>query len=466
HFVGSRESVALVRGDVDAWARILKTPGIFEELRDVTASASIADGVLMEGDISAMVDGQAVRLTSRRSVHVEGSLLKPLILGGVDLGVLAFSTDPHGVGMNIPGLMEQGEIGRAVVRGKGDVSTLLVAGPAEHPLMWGEVEFSDMSFTYPFLSGSDSGLSGDFFSRLEWSLTITAGRNLWYRRADADLKLDRGTELSFAGIPEDHTFCVSGRASSSRGTITYLNTDFTVHRTFIDFPAFCEPPRFYVEGTTRVEDGTEITLSVVSEEQAGAAFAATGTLWDESTVLLRSDSPDDVSGEDVLARLTYGSGRESLEGDEIATLERRRAIEVVASQIGVAVFRPLLSPVEGRMKRALGLDLVRIDVDFIEHFLYQLDQWRAQEGSGQYQPFLADSRLTLGKYIAHDWLLSYEGMAEAYEVSVGQQSLGAQHELGIEYEVSRNTSLSLKAVYDPTLAGWDRRVSIENHFWF
>jgi len=466
HFVGDRESFALVRGEVDARATRVRAAGIFDELRDVAFSANIVDGYLAEGRITAAVDGRAIEITSRRSVQVEGRTLEPLVAGGVDVGVLAVTTDERGVGVSIPGLMEQGDVGRAAARGRGDVGALFVAGPAEHPILWGTITFSDMSFTYPFSTSSDSPLSGDFFSRAEWSLTLNAGRNLWYRRSDANLKIDRGTGLDFAGVPEDHTFCVAGRASSSRGTITYLNADFDVRTAFIDFPSFCEPPRFYIEGTTRTSDGTEITLSVVAEEQAGAALAGTGTPFDESTVLLRSDAPEDVTREDVLARLTYGSNRESLEEEDIATLERRRAIEVVASQVGVMVVRPLLSPVEGRLKRALGLDLVRIDVDFVEHFLYQIDQWRAQEGADRYQPFLADSKLTLGKYFAHNWLLSYQASAAAYEASVGRQSIGAQHEFGIEYEVSRNTSLSLKAVYDPTLDGWDRRVSIENRFRF
>ncbi len=465
HFVGDRESFSLVRGDVDARARLVRGAGVFEELTDVVASASIVDGVLARGRITAAVDGRQIEVASRRSVLVGGRLLEPLEIGGMDVGILAITTDERGVAVSIPGLMEQGDVGRAVARGRGDVGALLVAGPAEHPLLWGNLEFSDMSFTYPFTS-SGSPVSGNFFSRAEWSLTVTAGRNLWYRRPDANLKIDRGTGLDFAGIPEDHEFCVAGRASSSRGTVTYLNADFDVRTAFIDFPSFCEPPRFYIEGTTRTSDGTEITLSIVAEEQAGAALAGTGTPFDESTVVLRSDDPEDVTGEDVLARLTFGSDRESLEEEDIATLERQQAIEVVSSQVGVMVVRPLLSPVEGRMKRTLGLDLVRIDVDFVEHFLYQIDQWRAQEGAGRYQPFLADSRLTLGKYVAHDWLLSYEASAEAYEASVGGQSIGAQHEFGIEYEVSRNTSLSVKAVYDPALSGWDRRVSIENRFWF
>ncbi|HYW69348.1 MAG TPA: hypothetical protein VE960_07050, partial [bacterium] len=136
------------------------------------------------------------------------------------------------------------------------------------------------------------------------------------------------------------------------------------------------------------------------------------------------------------------------------------------TQIGLRVARPLLAPIESRIRRNLNLDLVRIDIDFVEHFLSQLDMWTASEGAAQYVPFTANTRLTLGKYISRDWLLSYLGVVESYEEDIGESALGLRSELGIEYEVSRNTSLSLRVVYDPTLAGWDRRVSIENRYEF
>jgi len=147
-------------------------------------------------------------------------------------------------------------------------------------------------------------------------------------------------------------------------------------------------------------------------------------------------------------------------------VERRRAVELIGTQIGLRVARPLLAPIESRIRRNLNLDLVRIDIDFVEHFLSQLDMWTASEGAAQYVPFTANTRLTLGKYISRDWLLSYLGVVESYEEDIGESALGLRSELGIEYEVSRNTSLSLRVVYDPTLAGWDRRVSIENRYEF
>jgi hypothetical protein len=294
---------------------------------------------------------------------------------------------------------------------------------------------------------------------------MTAGRNVWYRSTDAYLQPERGGRLEFLGVPGEGTLCVAGRLESSRGTVTYVNTDFDVQNAFVEFPPFCEPPRLYVEATARARDGTEITLTLDSVESA-LAFGSPGAPLDESAIRLASDSPDDNTQEKVLSKLKYGIDYEMLAGEEQAALDRRRAIEVVGGQIGGRIVRPLLAPVEARVRRALKLDLVRIDVDFVEHFLAQLDQWSAQEGSAEYVPFLAESRITLGKYIAHDWMLSYVGFSETFEEDIGYQRLGLRHEVGIEYDVSRNTSLSLRAVYDPSLSGWDRRVSIENRYEF
>ncbi len=464
HLAGNRSGFTVARAELDATASSARTTDVFRELRDVRVRVSVTDGRLHSGIVEALSGGRHLKLESRRDCAVDGRMLPRLVIAGVDLGVLALTTDAAGVEVSVSGLMEPGTVGKAVAKGRGDAAAFLIAGPPAHPLLWGELTFSDMSFTYPF--SRDSGRTGSFLSRAMWDLRMTVGRNLWYRRTNVSMKLDRDTWLDFVGVPEDHTMCVSGRVSASRGAVEYLQADLKVRTAFIDFPAFCEPPRFYVEATTHVADGTEITLTVESDEVAGAFLASTGTVLDESTIRLASDDPDDITQEDVLARLTYGVAYETLEGEEVRALERRRALGVVATQVGGMVVRPLLAPVEGRIKRALHLDLVRIDVDFIEYFLAQLDQWRAQEDAGQYQPFLSDSRLTLGKYVHQDWLVSYTGEAESYDVGISERRLGVQHELGIEYEVSRNTSLSLSMVVDPSLSGWDRRISIENRFEF
>ena len=406
--------------------------------------------------------GRAVKLESVRSERMEDLGLAPLVIAGVDLGVLALTTDPEGVRANVPGLMDEEEAGRIVARGKDGAPALLIGGPSDQMRLWGELEFSDASFTYP-LPESDG--SGNFVSASDWSLRMIAGRNLWYTRPDANLQIVRGGWLDFRGVPDDGTLCVSGRVEAKGGHVTYANADFDVREAFIDFPFFCEPPRFYAFAETRVEDGTTISLTMDSYEDAFTATVPGATL-DESELRLASDSPDDDSREEILSKLQYGVSYSLLETEEQESLERRRALEVVGSQLSGRIVRPLLSPVEGRLKRALNLDLVRFDIDFVEHFIAQLDLWQAQEGAVNYQPFLSDTRITLGKYISHDWLLSYVGHAESYEEDLGDERLGLRQELGIEYEVSRNTSLSVRVVYDPFIVGWDRRISIENRFRF
>jgi hypothetical protein len=461
--VGNPGSMALVSATVDATSPVVRPASIIEKLTDVGLDLEVVDGAVVRGTLEGSVEGRAVKLASTRRRVIEGRMLPPLDVAGVDAGVLSLTTD-GGVSVSIPGLMSSGEFGRMDVSGPAGGDELLITGPGETPTLLGEVEFSDLSFRYPFERGRGGGGTNAVLSA-DWSLVIRAGRNVWYRRADADIKIDEGGALEFRGNPAGGTLCLRGRLDSNRGTVTYLSRDFDVRSAFVDFPFFCEPPRFFVEAEARVEDGTTITLSVDSYEPA-LTFGGPGATLDESAVTLASDAPEDDSEEEILSRLRYGMGFSLLEGEDQAALERRQALDVVGGQLSMRVVRPLLAPVETRIRRGLRLDLVRIDVDFVEHFLSQLDLWRAQEGSAQYLPFLVTSRITLGKYMSRDWLLSYVGTTRAYQEDIAEQSLGLRHELGIEYEVSRNTSLSMRVVYDPVIQDWDRRLSIENRYEF
>ncbi|MBD3347597.1 MAG: hypothetical protein GF400_00175, partial [Candidatus Eisenbacteria bacterium] len=461
--VGTREDVSVAAASLSVSDGTILPAAVLERIEDVEVDVEIADGRLERGRISGRVGGEPIRLEAARPGSGVPSDFVPLELAGIDVGVLALSTADNGVRASIPGLMLPEDVGRVVVRGREDAPALLMGGPSDRPTLWGELTFHDMSFTYPLLE-SDADVGG-LLSGATWSLQMTAGRNLWYWRPDAELKIERGNSLEFRGVPEEGSLCVFGRVESQTGTVTYANNDFDVREASIDFPFFCEPPRFYVLAETRVEDGTTISLTMDSYEGAFAG-AVPGATFDDSELRLASDSPEDDNREEILSKLQYGVSYELLETEEQASLERRRALEVVGTQLSGRIVRPLLSPVEGRIKRALNLDLVRFEIDFLEHFLAQLDLWHAQEAGAGYQPFLTDTRVTLGKYISGNWLLSYVGHADAYEEELGDERLGFRQELGVEYEVSRNTSLSMRVVYDPALAGWDRRVTVENRFRF
>ncbi len=446
--VADGESVTLASARLEARADRIEPAALFERIDDVRVSVSIRDGAVASGEVTGRIDGSAMRVRTVRGKVVGGRELPTLTAAGVDLGVLALSTAARGVTANVPGLMLPDEFGRVALSGKDGDPDLLIAGPSGSPLLWGEIEFSDLSFTYPFVDSGGEGI-GDLMSDAEWSLRMKAGRNLWYWRPDANLNVERGSSLDFVGVPSEHTMCVSGRVASTRGMVTYLHTEFNVREVSVEFPAFCEQPRFHIDAETRVADGTTISLSMHATEGV-PALAMSGVTLDESALVLSSDSPDDNTPEKIMSKLQYGVSYDLLEAEEQVVMERRRAVDLIGTQIGLRVARPLLAPIESRIRRSLNLDLVRIDIDFVEHFMSQIDMWTATEGSTQYVPFTTNTRMTLGKYISRDWLVSYLGVVEPYEEHIGESTLGLRSELGIEYEVSRNTSLSLRVVYDPS----------------
>ncbi len=463
HLVGGPDGLTIASASLDARAAVVRPVALFDEISDLEARAEIVDGELLTGEVTGLVDGDRLTVASRRGVRVEDRPLESLIVGSLDVGILGISTDPEGVHASVPDLMSPGDVGTIEIRGKDGGPELFIAGPSEHPLIWGELVYSDMSFTYPFPeSGNGDGLS--FLENADLSLRMIAGRNVWYRRSDASLRLEQGSFLTFLGVPSDG-LCVAGQVESTKGTVTYANSDFDVRLASVDFPSFCEPPRFFVEAETRVEDGTTITLTMESIEEALTPESA-GVPLDESAIVLSSDAPEDNTRERILSKLQYGVSYDLLAGEEQAAIERRGAIEVIGGQISGVVTRPLVAPIEARMRRNLRLDLVRIEVDFVQHFVMQVDGWSAQSSSSTYVPFLRNTRLTLGKYVSEDWLISYIGETRSVNVVAGDNRLAVRQELGIEYEVSRNTSLSLRVVYDPIWPGWDRRISIENRYHF
>jgi hypothetical protein len=464
HLVGNRDGVSVARGELEVAAARVRPSAVFDELTGVSASLVVVDGAVVSGAVEGLVDGRRLRAESVRGATAGGRELPPLRALGIDLGVVALSTDPEGVRLHVPGLVQPDHVGVAAARGRDGGPAFLVAGPGDHPFLWGEIELSDMRFTYPFLGGS-IGVGTRFLSDAEWDVRLVAGRNLWYEREDSTLRVERGGALDLVGVPSEHALCVAGRVAATAGSVTYMGEEFDVETAIVDFPAFCEPPRFTVEASARVEDGTRINLAMDSTE-GDLMLAGPGVTLDESAIVLRSDAPEDDTQEKIISKLQYGVSYDVLRGDEQASLERKQALDAVGSQIGGRIARPLLSPIEARVRRALRLDLVRIQVDFVGHFLAQLDEWRAHEGRAEYVPFLAESRVSLGKYVTRDWLLSYVGRAEAFEQDIGYQRLGLRHEIGVEYEVSPHTSVSLRAVYDPALSEWDRGVSIENRFQF
>ena len=229
HLVWEGGEVAVASARLDARAERASPVALFDEIEEVEVRAEILDGAVAEAVVTGLVGGNRITLGSRRGVTIEGQIAPSLSMGGIDLGVLTLTTDPEGVEASIPELMPPGDVGRVTVRGKDGAPEAFIAGPDEHPLVWGELEYSDMSFTYPFQDTEDDGALG-FIEIADLALLMSAGRNVWYRRTDASLRLERGSSLYFRGVPADGGgLCVEGHVESTHGTVTYAGVAAGAH---------------------------------------------------------------------------------------------------------------------------------------------------------------------------------------------------------------------------------------------
>ncbi|MFQ6114067.1 MAG: hypothetical protein ACE5NG_08240, partial [bacterium] len=84
-------------------------------------------------------------------------IYEPLRVAGNDLnlGALILETSRTGVPLNIPGLMEKGELGWYSFVGRTNAEKFLVAGPWERPYVRGEVRIRNANLMYPFEEGNE-----------------------------------------------------------------------------------------------------------------------------------------------------------------------------------------------------------------------------------------------------------------------------------------------------------------------
>ncbi len=118
HLVGNRDGVSVARGELHASASSITPSALFGSSRTSPCPSRSSDGAVSSGSFEGRVDGKAVRLESRRDVSADGRALEPLSMFGLDVGVLALSTDPDGVRVSVPGLMQPGHVGNVAARGK------------------------------------------------------------------------------------------------------------------------------------------------------------------------------------------------------------------------------------------------------------------------------------------------------------------------------------------------------------
>lgn len=481
----------LREGRLDLAQGTLDMASVFRRVRDLELHANIQAGRLQIERCEARLDEARLRIANTWDAGAGG--LEPWVLERpeLDCGVVTLETlDRRGqagpIEVNIPGLMEPDWSGSVTLRGAAPGERFLLAGPADRPVVRGLALVDNAEFTFPFIEGREPptpllAATIAFLNSIEWDLRVQGGRNVNYwrkvqgfddqpymerlkgylDRITVDLYIDPMAQpLLFTGQVEDESFRLSGECASTRGSVIFLDKDFEVEEAGMSFDATSLLPVVWGRAVHTLmssrgdpglqglfgQDARQIWLQFRTEDELGNRQLR--GRWDE----IRVELVDELNpSEDLLER-----GQEELLVDMgINPYDAAGALGSMLPDVVAGFWEIPLRPIESRLRRRLGLDEVRIFLPVLRNTVEELlaMQTRQDKLSQSYLDYLQGTRVILGKALGPRTFASWTGQLVASTPVEGTTLVRLFQRCNIEYEVSRNLSLSSELVFDPLREG-------------
>lgn len=396
-------------------------------------------------------------------------IYEPLRIAGDDLnlGAILLKTGPHGVPLNIPALMDAGDVGRYQLVGRDTLEQFFVAGPWAHPVVRGEVRINNANLVFPFEESSGDGeytLVQKILDNLNWDLRAKSIKDTRYVKqfttgVYVNLEVDpKNSVLDFSGILGDSTFRIAGKVESTRGEFEYIDHTFRVDKFGAEFDHSSLYPMVYGKAWTVVRDTANVPSDVYLElytlDEANRETAK--GRWDRVNIRLSTEFPGYAQTEkDIMATLGYSS-------DNV----EKQATRAVGYSTDKFIFRPIMRPIERQLERRLGLDVVRFSYALTRNFL---DANLNNEELGAKLALLRSSRLILGKYLTNDIYVIYTGELKAgVDYRYQDKGVGLQHVVGLEYRLNPRLLLQMEYDYNSLLERQkdDKKIWLRHSFPF
>ncbi len=424
-------------------------------------------------NVTGKSGGETLTINSVRNIVLaNGRALQPWYFKELDLdfGVLKLTTTGKGVRLHIPGLMQKGDEGRMFLTGINDGEAFYFAGPVKHPVARGKVVLYDTRMTFPFIEdshpGSKPSVVVNFLENINWDVQVVSGEDVVYYReipayidnVNTELYIDESSPgLHFKGILNQGTFHVTGRLSSSRGRLEYLDQTFRVDYFQAEFTESSPYPIISGQAWTTIRDSIgavpkTVYLKLYALDQETKEEKQQGSWENFKFKLVSADPQIGESQEQVLAYLGFSVGN-----------LRDKMTSVGGAVAEKYVFRPLFRPIERALERNLGIDMVRINSNIARNLFYSSIGF-GQHGVNRNQllinPFntqtpylflMQSSEVTIGKYLTQNLFLTYTGQLVSFYDQT-KPSFDINHSIGLEYRFLRNILLEIE--YDRELMGY------------
>ena len=420
--------------------------------------------------LNATIQGRWISMTNTNDlVGLDHGIYEPLRIAGdnLNLGAIMIKTDPGGVSLHIPGLMEKGDRGWFALSGKQQGEEFFLSGPWERPKVRGQIHIRHANLMFPFNESEGKGnpVVMNILDNIDWDIDAYSSKDTRYVRqfpagVYVNMEVDKkNSHLGFTGVLKDSTFGIQGKVESTRGEIEYLDLNFRVEKVGAEFNQTSFFPEVYGKAWTVIRDSTNIpndvylelyTMDKVTHQEVNKGR------WDRINIKLSSEYPGyQETQEDLMATLGYST----------ETIDNQ-AVKAVGSRTDNLILRPLFRPVERELERNLGLDVVRFSYAITQNFL---NSSFTNDALGSSLAFLKSSRLILGKYLTDDIYFLYTGELEAgIDYQFQDKGVGLRHIVGLEYRLNASWLLQMEYDYNTLLESHkdDKKISLRHSFPF
>jgi hypothetical protein len=461
--------------------------GLFREAEDINLDLRfLPNGFVSLDRWEWQTRGTTMRWRNYPELRIETGFLEPIRIEplGLNLGIWVLDYVSGPVRVNMPGLMESPWDGNFDLTGRVEGEKFLIAGPANHLLIRGEIAISNATLTYPFVSGS--GHPSSFvktvlrsLERARWDLKVDADPDVHYireitsteempiigpisvlfNRITTDMTVDPESPGLTIQQP-DTTLIIEGELESTRGSVEFLDMDFDVDKATLEFDRFDSRPWASARARTTVEDSLGFPRTIYLTLYAVDSLTEERTLrgrWGDFTLVLEDDQGQ--SQEEILAMLGYS----------VANIPGKVS-DLGGTVVGEYVDEIVIKPVEQVIRKFTGVDRVDINPRFVQNVL-RTDVLGSRESDTVNVNFgvkyLMGSRISVGQYLTNDLYVGYTGELAGQIEGIEGGRLGLIHLWNVEYRMkplSPYLVLDLTYEYDNLVRRSDQGVLIRYSF--
>lgn len=385
-----------------------------------------------------------------RNSYDYNKALKPIKLGPVDLGVIQIFTDEGGVPLFIPGFLEnrKGNVGWIEVAGKDSIKEFTLSGtPPDDFLITGTLKLRKAEITFPLLEDVEWPSDFDPFPFIGFDLDVEAAdRSVTYFYRVGDMKkrrsikmveciLDPSMSIGVRGRDQDGDFRIVGGIRSYKGFLFYGKMFDQNFEMGLDFSS----------GKTKDELYDNLPIIWGSAE----TYADTNR-FDRSQVVIMTKDPKDGTLHrrgrftELVIVPAEGVNEDGVQDEQSADFYRNTGKNMANLEgagntltgIGDRYVNSYVFNYWGRqMARHMGLDMIRLETSMMSNafnslYEHQLDSSMAINWS---HLALANTGITLGKYVAGDQLL----LKMRTQLTPLDTLLIPEYKLGFEYQPLR-----------------------------